>query len=69
MHPYQELCHLLREYQLACDALDYDGALAHAMLIRAAASALVVLAAKNAENDDGRGTILPSSPRSDLTQP
>lgn len=52
MHPYQELCHLLREYQVASDAMDCDGALRQAMLIRAAASALVVLAAKNAENDD-----------------
>ena len=50
MHPYQELCHLLREYQLASDAMDCDAALAHAMMIRAAASELVVLAAKNAED-------------------
>ncbi len=50
MHPYQELCHLLREYQVASDAMDCDGALRQAMLIRAAASELVVLAAKNAED-------------------
>lgn len=59
MHPYQELCHLLREYQVASDAMDCDGALRQAMLIRAAASELVVLAAKNAENDDGPQMSLP----------
>ena len=48
MHPYQELCHLLREYSAACDACDDDGALKVAMEIREAANQLVVQAAKNA---------------------
>jgi hypothetical protein len=47
MHPYQELCHLLREYQLACDAMDDDGALKIAMQVREAAQQFVVQAAKN----------------------
>jgi len=47
MHPYQDLCHLLREYQLACDAMDDDGALKIAMQVREAAQRLVVQAAKN----------------------
>jgi len=47
MHPYQDLCHLLREYQLACDSMDDDGALKVAMQVRAAAQQLVVQAAKN----------------------
>jgi hypothetical protein len=47
-HPYEDLCHLLREYQLACDAMDDTGALKAAMQIRAAAQQLVVAAAKNA---------------------
>ena len=46
-HPYQNLCHLLREYQLACDAYDDEGALVAAMQIREAAQQLVVAAAKN----------------------
>lgn len=47
MHPYQDLCHLLREYQLACDSMDDDGALKIAMQVREAAHQLVVQAAKN----------------------
>ena len=47
MHPYQELCHLLREYSTACDACDDNGALKIAMQIREAARQLVVQAAKN----------------------
>ena len=48
MHPYQEICHLLRDYSEACDALDDDGALKFAMQIREAAQQLVVQAARNA---------------------
>ena len=47
MHPYQELCHLLREYSAACDACDDDGALKVAMEIRQAAQQLVIRAAAN----------------------
>lgn len=47
MHPYQELCYLLREYSTACDACDDDGALKVAMEIRQAAQQLVVQAAAN----------------------
>lgn len=47
MHPYQELCHLLREYSTACDACDDDGALKIAMEIRQAAQQLVIRAAAN----------------------
>ena len=47
MHPYQEICHLLRDYSDACDACDDDGALVAAMQIREAAQQLVVAAAKN----------------------
>ena len=47
MHPYQELCHLLREYSTACDACDDDGALKVAMEIRQAAQQLVIHAAAN----------------------
>lgn len=48
-HPYMTLCHLLREYTLACDAMDDDGALKIAMQIREAAAHLVVMAAQNAQ--------------------
>lgn len=48
-HPYQDLCHLLREYSMACDACDDDGALKTAMQIREAAHQLVVQAAKNTQ--------------------
>lgn len=47
MHPYQELCYLLREYSTACDACDDDGALKVAMEIRQAAQQLVIQAAAN----------------------
>ena len=47
MHPYEELCHLLHEYKLACDAYDDDGALKLAMQIRETAARLVVDAARN----------------------
>lgn len=46
-HPYEDLCHLLREYKLACDAFDDDGALKVAMQIRQSAQQLVVKAAEN----------------------
>ena len=46
-HPYQDLCHLLREYSMACDACDDDGALKTAMQIREAAHQLVVRAAES----------------------
>lgn len=46
-HPYQDLCHLLREYSTVCDACDDDGALKIAMDIRNAAQQLVVKAAQN----------------------
>lgn len=49
MHPYQELCHLLREYSIACDACDDDGALKIAMQVRQAAAQLVVRAAENVQ--------------------
>lgn len=48
-HPYQSLCHLLREYTIACDACDDDGALKIAMQIRQAAQQLVVRAAENTQ--------------------
>lgn len=47
MHPYQEICHLLRDYSDACEACDDDGALKFAMQIRQAAQQLVVRAAQN----------------------
>ena len=49
MHPYQSLCHLLREYSVACDDCDDNGALKIAMQIREAAHQLVVQAAKNVQ--------------------
>ena len=49
MHPYQDLVYLLREYSVACEACDDDGALKIAMQIRDAASRLVVQAAKNVQ--------------------
>ena len=48
-HPYQTLCHLLREYSVACDDCDDNGALKVAMQIREAAHQLVVQAAKNTQ--------------------
>lgn len=46
LHPYQDLCHLLREYQMASDAEDFDGAYNLAVDIHAAADNLVKASAR-----------------------
>lgn len=47
MHPRDELCHLLVEYNDAADAGEDDIALAIAMHVREAAQRLVIAAAQN----------------------